>query len=349
MINGSLIKASARRIQAAMNLNLSEYKRIELRFSNGLLQNFQKRNNLRLMCHGESGDADVVSIERELSHIKNVIAQFTLEDVFNADEFGYCYRQTPERTIATERMQGRKKEKTRLTLACCNGDGSEKIPLMCIGKAQKPRCFKRKSGAEHGFDYHSNSKAWISDWLLRFSCYITRSNPARNVLLLLDNCSAHGSNDSLPPMENVKVLFLPPNTTSKLQPLEAGIIASLKGYRSVQYDRVFDLIDAGEANIYKVDQLTAMRNVRDIWGSFPSKLIHNCWKHTLLGEPTGELDDGAICRDVEEAVSRLVPERCMGRISISALINPEEENDVFENPTEEELGVQAAVAMTAPV
>lgn len=138
-------------------------------------------------------------------------------------------------------MAGRKKDKTRLTyLACANADGSEKIPLLCIDRAHKPRPFKKKTGQELGFDYHNNQKAWMTsvlffDWLRRLSGYVTSSDITRKVLLLLDNCSAHGSAQSLPFLDNVEVLFLPPNTTSRLQPLYAGIIAAIKArYRKSQ-------------------------------------------------------------------------------------------------------------------
>ena len=64
-------------------------------------------------------------------------------------------------------------------------------------------------------------------WLQRLDQYIGRT-PGRKILLLLDDCSAHGKKESLPELQNVHVEFLPPNTTSKVQPLDAGIIAWVK-------------------------------------------------------------------------------------------------------------------------
>ena len=48
----------------------------------------------------------------------------------------------------------------------------------------------------------------------------------RKILLLIDNCPAH------PPVtaSNVKLVFLPPNTTSRLQPCDAGIIRAFKAH-----------------------------------------------------------------------------------------------------------------------
>lgn len=52
----------------------------------------------------------------------------------------------------------------------------------------------------------------------------------RNILLLIDNCTAHVSVRGL---TNTKLIFSPPNTTSKLQPADQGIIRNLK----VQYSQ----------------------------------------------------------------------------------------------------------------
>ena len=49
------------------------------------------------------------------------------------------------------------------------------------------------------------------------------------VLLLLDNASPHEIPDGHQ-MSNVLVKFLPPNMTSRLQPLDAGIIRATKAY-----------------------------------------------------------------------------------------------------------------------
>ena len=102
--------------------------------------------------------------------------------MFNADEFGRFYQAAPIRTIGPARLDGRKVRKERLTfLVCTNADGSEKYPLMVIGRSKHPRCFGSLSPTKRGFDYHSNSKAWMNtelfcEWLHRFDCYIGKTN-----------------------------------------------------------------------------------------------------------------------------------------------------------------------------
>ena len=69
--------------------------------------------------------------------------------------------------------------------------------------------------------------------------------------------------------ENVQVLFLPPNTTSLIQPLDQGIIATFKTYyikRTFQY--ILDTLD-------KDKTLTVI----DAWKKFS---IKDCVKHAAL-------------------------------------------------------------------
>ena len=61
----------------------------------------------------------------------------------------------------------------------------------------------------------------------------------RKVLLLMDNCSAHPHDLQL---SNIKFLLLPPNTTSRSQPMDAGVIANFKQlYRLVDSKRNLSL------------------------------------------------------------------------------------------------------------
>ena len=63
-------------------------------------------------------------------------------------------------------MAGKKKEKFSITLGfACNADGSEKLPVMYIGKAKKPRCFGKETTEQRGFYYRNNKKAWMTSAL----------------------------------------------------------------------------------------------------------------------------------------------------------------------------------------
>ena len=54
-----------------------------------------------------------------------------------------------------------------------------------------------------------------------------------HIILLMDNAKCYGC-ENISSLSNVKVHFLPPNTTSHFQPLDQGIIYSLKAqYRKL--------------------------------------------------------------------------------------------------------------------
>ena len=79
------------------------------------------------------------------------------------DEGGLLGFNVPDRGMATVTLSGVKKSKQRITILFgCNADGSEKLPLFFIGKAAKPRCFRKKTGTELGFHYRNNKKAWMT-------------------------------------------------------------------------------------------------------------------------------------------------------------------------------------------
>ncbi len=106
------------------------------------------------------------------------------------------------------------------------------IPPLVIGHSANPRCFCGRPVDESKFEYRSTPKAWMSqelffDWLHRFEAYIA-STAGRRVALLVDNASCHGTYDTLPNLLHLEVLFLPKNSTSRTQPLDAGIIACIK-------------------------------------------------------------------------------------------------------------------------
>ncbi len=111
-------------------------------------------------------------------------------------------------------------------------DGSKKMALLMIRKPKKPRCFSKVKSFHMG--YTSNKKAWMTtkifkDWLLNLDLKIKKQKS--QIFMFLDNCSV---DNDVPLMSNVKVLFLPPNMTSALQPLDQGIIQNLKTHSALK-------------------------------------------------------------------------------------------------------------------
>ena len=113
--------------------------------------------------HGEAASANPVVVETEWKRLREVLARFAKKDRWNFDESSLFAFAPPDRGLATHQMNGKKRSKFRITLGfACNADGSEKMPLVFIGKSRQPRCFKARSPAQHGFYYRNNKKAWMT-------------------------------------------------------------------------------------------------------------------------------------------------------------------------------------------
>ncbi|XP_065684566.1 tigger transposable element-derived protein 4-like [Hydra vulgaris] len=171
---------------------------------------------------------------------------YELRDVYNADEFGLFYQQPPTKIfhLRGERCPEVKLSKVRLTgLAAGNGVG-KKLPMFII-KAEKPRCFKGVKSLP--CQYMSQNNSWMGSKI--FTDYVRRLDAkfnaeGRKLALIIDNCQAHTNVENL---KAIELVFLPPNTTSKTQPMDQGVIRALKTFhRKNVVRRQIKYIDAGK-------------------------------------------------------------------------------------------------------
>ena len=83
-------------------------------------------------------------------------------------------------------------------------------------------------------------------------------------------------------LSNVKVYFLPPNTTSHLQPLDAGVVKSFKShYRRSFLKWTLAQIES-KTDLKNMDFLTCISYVIDAWKQVSPTTIRNCWTHTCI-------------------------------------------------------------------
>eukprot|EP00644_Phytophthora_capsici_P004184 jgi/Phyca11/109774/e_gw1.17.84.1 len=260
----------------------------ELTFSEGWLSAFERRHRLRSRIRpGEAGSADPDTVSAGRQKLQELTDLYDPGDIYNMDETGLCYAMAPARSICTKWARGVKKNKTRITIALtANADGTDALPALFLGRAKQPYCFKKRTAKELGFNYWANAKAWMTgpifrQWLLDLDRDMRARG--RHILLLVDNASSHNAGDLV--CTNIRIEFLPPNTTAFLQPMDAGIIASFKqAYRRKQLLWVYDKIKHGEIidkKAYVVDQLQAMEWSKEIWADIQGKAtINNCFRHT---------------------------------------------------------------------
>ena len=92
----------------------------------------------------------------------------------------------------------------------------------------------------------------------------------RKIALIIDNCIAHLNVNNL---KGIELAFSPPNTTSKTQPMDQGVIRALKVfYRTDVVRRQIKYIDAGKTTP-KINILEAMSKLVRSWDALSINTI----------------------------------------------------------------------------
>ena len=315
----------------------------EFEASRGWLENFQNRYEISSKnITGESQSANLENVEEGRARCHILLAEYELDDIYNADETGLFFRLAPDQTLATksDQAKGCKKDKERITvLFCCNASGKNKIKPLVIGKSQKPRCFNHINIKTLPVRYCNSKKAWMTmelwnNWLKWFDSKLRKKS-----ILLIDNCPAHTDGSYLG-LKNLHVVYLPPNTTSHIQPCDAGIIHNFKvNYRNTLVSRWIKDLDEGN-EIKKINIKQAIDIVGEAWDAVKEETIKNCWKKTKILPPnrTVEIIDEPTSNDVlEELVSSLGKINIDHTMTVEEFINIDSDIITTELPTDESI------------
>jgi len=170
--------------------------------------------------------------------------------------------------------------------------------------------------------YNNNSKAWMTtslfaEWLKAFDMRM-RILGKKEVVLILDNFSGHKSSKlvQLPQLQRTRLFYLPSNTTSKLQPLDAGIIRNFKLYylkrlnrnlldRFEEFDRIQVRLAMDRATginrstplaedpkkVAVINVLEAMNLTIDAWKDVKIETLSGCFRHCGIKTPDDVQDE----------------------------------------------------------
>ena len=254
---------------------------ININGSRDYFDKFCKRNNIGLQkIYGEAASVPQEKTNKWFKKLPNLIKEYEPKDIFNVDELGLFYRLLPSKTYAEKNKKCflGKKSKERITILLgSNMDGSEKLDLMIIGKSKNPRCFKNIKNLP--VIYKNNSTSWMTNKL--FEEYLKIFNQKmkkekRQILMFIDKCPAHHFVE----FSNIKMKFLPENTTSILQPMDQGVIKCFKSYyrKRIVKKLIADLMDGKTPDIKNFTLLSCVLIAKLAWNDVKQDTIKNCFR-----------------------------------------------------------------------
>ena len=126
---------------------------------------------------------------------------------------------------------------------------------------------------------------WVRELDRKFAC------EENNVALVIDNCPAHPHIENL---KAIKLFFLPPNTTSQTQPMDQGVIRSLKAkYRKKVVRKVIGSLEKNKT-LPKISILQGMQMLVSAWDALTPETIVNCFRKAGI---SSESQEAAIAED----------------------------------------------------
>ncbi|XP_024049951.2 jerky protein homolog-like [Terrapene carolina triunguis] len=308
LISSDIIRKQAKKLKKDLDFrrsgeDTSAHQGNEFKASSGWLNHFLKCHGIwQVAISGETCSADIKACDEYPLKLQEIIIKggYAPEQIYNADETGLCYRMLPDRTLASrteeQKAKGIKVIKERVTiLFCVNKTSLHKLKPLCIGKSRSPRAFHHKNMDSLSFIHRHSKNAWMTsdifeEWFKKYFVpavrnHLRRQNLEPKALLLLDNCPAHPPVETLTSKDGkIKMSYLSKNTTSKIQPLDQGIIATFK-------------MNYHKALVNKLNLLDVFNLGETAWLGITPSTIEKCWHRGLKSAFVTESDDN---QDKEE-------------------------------------------------
>ncbi|XP_042203872.1 tigger transposable element-derived protein 4-like isoform X1 [Homarus americanus] len=269
----------------------------EFKATHGWLDRFKHRKNIVLGRGKPNKDKDNQDDSEDLKGdftgqvLPSALMEYEANDVFHADEIGLLYRILPNKTsiYKGDRCAGGSKSKHRVTvLMCTNMTGTEKFPLLVIGKHPKPKCFKNVKSLP--VQYLANSKSWMTTesftaWLHDLDSWFVQQN--RKVLLILPSRPIH---PKAPKLNAVRVLSSP---QTFIGPCKLGISHSLKrNYRRAVLETLLNFMEEESTKKKKktkqsqmeLNLLACLHLLAAAWHAVTDVTINNSFQRSGIGK-----------------------------------------------------------------
>ncbi|XP_064089935.1 tigger transposable element-derived protein 1-like [Macrobrachium nipponense] len=304
--------------------------------SKGWIKKFKRRFGLRSVpLYGEAASADQ---EAALHYVEDEFPKlikeggYIPEQMFNMDETGLFWKKMPSRMFFYKdevKKPGFKAHKDRVTLLMCGNAAGLMLKPGLIYKSLNPHALKNKNKALLPVYWMSNKMAWITkaltlDWywfvnyfIPQVKLYLTENGLPFKVLLLMDCAGGHATGLHY---DGVQVEFLPPSTTSLIQPMDQGVIRAFKAlYTRSTMEGLISSIDEDDDDLSlkrcwrEYNIATCLANIQNALKEMKQQILNASWRklwpdvvHDYEGFTPDEVHHSTVDKAVKLARERLV-------------------------------------------
>lgn len=295
-----IIQTKARCIFETLKAREGEKSTESFTASNGWFQRFRRRFNLHnWKNNGEAASVDLEAAEKFVDNLDGIIEKgsYCPEQIFSVGETGLWWKKMPEKSYMhkeAKAMPGFKDFKDRITLLLGGNIAGFKLKPFMLYWSKKPCTLKNLSKNSLPVYYRANKKARMTqplfeDWFLNcfvpsVQHYCLKNGVPFKIMLLLSAPGYPQHLDNLHP--DVKVVYLPKNITSVLQPMDQGAIAMFKAfYLRTTFSQAIAATENDKVNLrdfwksYSI--LDCIKNIKSAWDEMTDKCMQSIWKKCI--------------------------------------------------------------------
>lgn len=294
--------------------------------SNGWLDRFKIRNGIKLCglreVKTESDINAVAPFKATLGELATYL-ELSLEQIYNADETDLFWKMLPNPDSDVNEVKASVRAyRERMTVLCCaNASGTHKLPLICVGRGKKSRIFTSHEIKTMPATYFAQETAWMDQDIFRewfhnhfvpsVRQHLRNQGLKETALLLIDRSNSHPEDQYLRTDDgNFICHFFPPKVKTLIQPMEQGIICSMKRY--YRRDLLMDLITKAVTIAEYMKSMTikdAIRGIAQGWDQVTEETIrHGFSKIFASSNDYSVLETVDTSTDAFESLIRKIPE-----------------------------------------
>ncbi|XP_033322035.1 jerky protein homolog-like [Megalopta genalis] len=268
--------------------------------SRGWLWRFKNRHGIRLF--GQNIDANVAAAQQFIETFARQLEEEDIdkENVYNMNATSLSWKTLSKKIFAhsgEKRIEEKNMNKDRVTIGLCtNVTGSHKLAPLFINRFENPRVLKH---SKHRLPviYKAQQQAFMdqmvfADWYQNYfkpdvMKYQLHNGTCGKVILILDNSRGYNLQflKELQKDERFQIVFLPPNTSHLLQPIDQVLEKTKKSYRHKMLSIATSYPDGIQEFYSNYDLKDCIHLLHEAWLEMNILEIRNSWKVLIKQVP----------------------------------------------------------------